>query len=86
LLIDILGRDRMMSQREAVHERPEPSGSSPREFRFPGNQGRVRCLGRGVLLEPAEIDPETWFEALDRFEQPFMPEGRDEPRTPTRRD
>jgi antitoxin VapB len=57
----------------------------PREFRFPGNQVRVRFFGLGLLLEPAEIDPDTWFEALDRFEQPFMPVGREQPRTPTRR-
>jgi virulence-associated protein VagC len=38
----------------------------------------------GVLLEPAEIDVDTWFEALDRFEEPFMAEGREQPRTPTR--
>ena len=57
----------------------------PREFRFPGTQVRVRSFGLGVLLEPAEIDPDAWFEALDRFEQPFMSEGREQPRTPMRR-
>ena len=45
----------------------------PREFRFSANQVRVRRFGLGVLLEPAEIDPDTWFEALDCFEEPFMP-------------
>jgi hypothetical protein len=38
----------------------------------------------GILLEPAEIDPDAWFEALDRFDQPFMPEGREQPRAPSR--
>ena len=52
----------------------------PREFRFPGDQVRVRRFGLGVLLEPAEIDVDTWFEALDRFEEPLMPEGREQPR------
>jgi virulence-associated protein VagC len=46
---------------------------------------RVRRFGLGVLLEPAEIDVNAWFDALDRFEEPFMPEGREQPRTPTRR-
>jgi antitoxin VapB len=57
----------------------------PREFRFPGDQVRVRRFGLGVLLEPAEIDVDTWFEALDRFEEPFMPEGRAQPPAPIRR-
>jgi antitoxin VapB len=56
----------------------------PREFRFPGDQVRVRRFGLGVLLEPTEIDLEAWFEALDRFEEPFMIEGRKQPRTPVR--
>ncbi|MGH6899870.1 MAG: antitoxin [Geminicoccaceae bacterium] len=56
----------------------------PREFRFPGGQVRVRRFGLGILLEPAEIDVDTWFEALDHFAEPFMPEGREQPRTPTR--
>jgi hypothetical protein len=38
----------------------------------------------GILLEPAEIDADAWFEALDRFDEPFMPEGREQPRTPSR--
>jgi hypothetical protein len=36
------------------------------------------------LLEPAEIDVDTWFEALDCFEEPLMPEGREQPRAPAR--
>jgi antitoxin VapB len=56
----------------------------PREFRFSGDQVRVRRFGLGVLLEPAEIDADSWFEALDRFEKPFMPEGREQPPAPTR--
>lgn len=57
----------------------------PREFRFSGDEVRVRRFGLGILLEPVEIDPDAWFEALDRFEEPFMPEGREQPRTPIRR-
>jgi antitoxin VapB len=54
----------------------------PKEFRFSGDQIRVRRFGLGLLLEPAEIDVDTWFEALDRFEEPLMPEGREQPRAP----
>ena len=57
----------------------------PREFRFPGREVRIRRFGLGVLLEPTEIDVDAWFEALDRFEGPFMPDGREQPETPVRR-
>lgn len=57
----------------------------PREFRFSGDHVRVRRFGLGVLLEPAVVDIDSWFRALDRFEGPFMPEGREQPRAPTRR-
>ena len=51
----------------------------PREFRFSGSEVRIRRFGRGVLLEPVSISTDEWFAALDRYESPFMPEGRDQP-------
>jgi antitoxin VapB len=51
----------------------------PREFRFSGDEVRIRRFGRGVLLEPMTISTDEWFAALDRYESPFMPEGRDQP-------
>jgi antitoxin VapB len=56
----------------------------PREFRFEGTEVRIRRFGLGVILEPATADLDTWFEALDRFDEPFMPEGRNQPKTPVR--
>ncbi len=56
----------------------------PRAFRFEGKEVRVRRFGIGVLLEPARIDPDAWLAALDRFEEPFMPEGRNQPAAPAR--
>ena len=56
----------------------------PRAFRFEGQEVRVRRFGLGVLLEPARVDSGTWFAALDRFEEPFMPEGRNQPAAPAR--
>lgn len=56
----------------------------PREFRFEGSEVRIRRFGLGVILEPAAVDLDTWFEALDRFEEPFMPEAGDQPQTPVR--
>jgi hypothetical protein len=37
-----------------------------------------------VILEPVAIDLDTWFKALDGFDEPFMPEGRNQPQTPVR--
>lgn len=58
----------------------------PREFRFEGDRVRVRRVGRGVLLEPIIEDTKEWFRKLDEFNsEPFMPEGRKQPKTPKRR-
>ncbi len=57
----------------------------PRTFRFEGERVRVRRVGRGVLVEPMFTDVSEWFAELDRFaSEPFMPEGRRQPSTPTR--
>jgi len=59
----------------------------PREFRFQGNEVRVRQIGDAVLLEPIISDTHKWFEELDRFKsEPFMRKGsRNQPRTPRRK-
>ena len=57
----------------------------PREFRFEGNQVRVRRLAEGVLLEPLIADPAEWFAELDRVRQRhFLGKGRNQPITPRR--
>jgi antitoxin VapB len=56
----------------------------PREFRFEGTEVRIRRFGLGVIMEPATVDLDTSFEALDRFDEPVMPEGRNRPPTPVR--
>jgi len=57
----------------------------PREFRFEGEQVRIRRVGRGVLIEPMVTDASVWFAELDRLSgEPFMPEGRQQPPTPRR--
>jgi antitoxin VapB len=56
----------------------------PREFRFEGDRVRVRRVGRGVLVEPMFTDVSEWFAELDRLgPEPFMPEGRHQPTTPS---
>jgi len=55
----------------------------PKAFRLPGTEVRVRRIGEGVLLEPIETDIEAWFAKLDQYlDEPFMPEGRQQPATP----
>ena len=39
----------------------------PREFRFEGNQVRIRRVAEGVLLEPLIPDARKWFIELDRL-------------------
>ena len=57
----------------------------PREFRFEGDRVRVRRVGRGVLVEPMFANVADWFAEIDRFgAEPFMADGRDQPRTPER--
>jgi antitoxin VapB len=57
----------------------------PQQFRFAGDRVRVRRVGRGVLLEPLVTDVGEWFSELDRYDdEPFMPEGRNQPVSPTR--
>jgi len=57
----------------------------PREFRFEGDEVRIRQLGDGVLLEPCITDVRQWFAQLDRYKSTFMKKGsRKQPRTPRR--
>ena len=59
----------------------------PKEFRLPGKEVRVRRVGKGVLLEPIEVDVKAWLEELDRLRDlaggEFMSEGREQPPMPS---
>ena len=60
----------------------------PKEFRLPGKEVRVRRVGCGVLLEPldAPFDAEAWLDKLDQYlDEPFMPDGRQQPTLPAPR-
>jgi len=55
----------------------------PKAFRLPGDEVRVRRVGRGVLLEPIAPEVGDWFAALDAYAHvPFMEEGRAQPPMP----
>ena len=57
----------------------------PLEFRFEGDEVRIRQVGDGVLLEPMITDVQHWFAQMDRFKGQFMKKGsRQQPRTPRR--
>ncbi len=58
----------------------------PREFRFEGDEVRIRRVGEGVLLEPVIPDVSKWFAELDRFKAKlFLKKGsRQQPVTPRR--
>ena len=48
----------------------------PRDFRFEGDEVRIRRVGKGVLLEPVISNTRKWFAELDRFKtKPFMKKG-----------
>ena len=55
----------------------------PREFQFPGTKVRVRQMGTGILLEPATLDLDAWFEKMHSPRGGFEIE-RDQPVTPDR--
>jgi antitoxin VapB len=58
----------------------------PQEFRFEGDEVRVRKVAEGVLLEPLIPDVRDWFAELDRLNsEPFMRTGRKQPVAPPRR-
>jgi antitoxin VapB len=57
----------------------------PREFRFEGDQVRIRRIDQGVLLEPLIPNTSKWFDELDRFNaEQFMVKRRDQPISPRR--
>ena len=59
----------------------------PKEFRLPGTEVRVRWVGKGVLLEPIEVDVKKWRDDLRAHaDGSFMPEGREQPPMPVSED
>ena len=46
---------------------------------------RIRRFGRGVLLEPIQVDMKAVFEKMDRLRgDPIFPDGREQPPTQER--
>ena len=57
----------------------------PEEFRVPGNEVRVRRVGRAILLEPVETDLEAWLARVRELANPDFPD-RDQPPMPPDKD
>jgi antitoxin VapB len=55
----------------------------PKEFRFEGKEVRIRRHGRGVLLEPMDVDLDALFAKIDALEVKF-PEREKQPPYPER--
>ena len=59
----------------------------PKEFRFEGNEVRIRRVGMGVMLEPLHLDPKEWFAAMAATGgDPIFPDGREQPASQERDD
>lgn len=57
----------------------------PRAFRFAGDRVRIRRVGRGVLLEPLLLDPDDWFDEMDRQgPESLLLHAREQPPVPVR--
>lgn len=56
----------------------------PREFRFKGDQVRIRKEGDTVILEPIVTDVKEWLSDIWRhpLSKDFMADGREQPPAP----
>jgi antitoxin VapB len=59
----------------------------PREFRFNGDEVRIRKDGDAVVLEPITKDVKEWLANIRRhpLSKDFMADGRDQPLAPERK-
>ncbi|MEA2664864.1 MAG: antitoxin VapB [Candidatus Eremiobacteraeota bacterium] len=56
----------------------------PAEFRFEGDQVRIRRQGKGVLIEPVTADTSELFALLDQLVSDDFMSDRAQPLTPVR--
>lgn len=59
----------------------------PKEYRFEGDEVRVRKVGNTLVLEPIIPSVQEWFSEIDRHENgELFPKGwRKQPKTPKRK-
>jgi antitoxin VapB len=58
----------------------------PKEFRFEGTEVRVTKVGDKVILEPMNGGAMPWALIDQTGDDPFMPDGREQPAMPVDRD
>jgi antitoxin VapB len=58
----------------------------PQEFRFQGDEVRIRKEGDAVILEPMASNVKAWLDDILRhpLSKDFMTEGREQPPAPER--
>ncbi|MDX8401505.1 MAG: type II toxin-antitoxin system VapB family antitoxin [Mariprofundaceae bacterium] len=56
----------------------------PREFRFDGDEVLIHKVGNAVVLLPVQGAWDSLFEALERFSDDFLADGRRQPPPQTR--
>jgi antitoxin VapB len=58
----------------------------PKKFRFEGTEVRVTKVGDKVILEPMNGGAMPWALIDQTGDDPFMPDGREQPAMPVDRD
>ena len=51
----------------------------PKAFRLDGTEVKISREGNRIILEPLEPSWESWLQALDKFSDDFMEQGREQP-------
>ena len=58
----------------------------PKEFRFAGDEVRIRKEGAAVILEPIATDWQWLDDIAGKFSEDFFKDGRNQPALPPGRD
>ena len=58
----------------------------PKAYRMPGKEVKISRSGKRVILEPLESNWDDFFEALSKFSDDFMENGREQPKMPSERE
>ncbi|HPY40998.1 MAG TPA: type II toxin-antitoxin system VapB family antitoxin [Thiolinea sp.] len=51
----------------------------PKAFRLNGTEVKISREGNRIILEPLELSWDGWLQALDKFSDDFMEQGREQP-------
>ncbi|MFZ1389842.1 MAG: type II toxin-antitoxin system VapB family antitoxin [Thiolinea sp.] len=51
----------------------------PKAFRLSGTEVKISREGNRIILEPLEASWDGWLQALDKFSDDFMEQGREQP-------